>query len=43
MPLLLRIAIAAATLGVIIALVSLIRERVKSAREDKGRFKGIDW
>lgn len=42
MPLSLRIAIAAATLGVIIVLVSLVRERVKSAREDKQKFKGVD-
>ena len=38
----LRIAIAAAPVGGILILVSLIREKVKKSKEEGDRFKGVD-
>lgn len=38
----LKIAIFAAGSGLLLILISLIRERMKTSREDRERFKGVD-
>ena len=42
LPLLVKIAIAAIAVGLIILLASLGRERYRASREDKERFKGVE-
>jgi len=41
-PLPAKIGIAAVVIGIVILLVSLGRERYKTSREEKGKFKGVD-
>lgn len=41
-PLPVKIAVAAIAIGLIILLVSLGRERYRTSKEEKGKFKGVE-
>ena len=42
MPWALKVAISGGTVGLLLILVSLIRERIKVSKEESERFKGVD-